>query len=90
MTIKSSITRKVTNALVLASLLAGSMAVVSTSPVSASSNACGVGYSLVNGKCKNITTQRKIVAKLAAKMVKIALCLSQENMSLAQIKACGK
>jgi hypothetical protein len=88
MTIKSSITRKVTNALVLASLLAGSMAVINSTPVQAKQ--CGVGYSLSNGKCVNITKQRKIVAKLAAKMVKIALCLSQENMSLAQIKACGR
>jgi fructose-specific phosphotransferase system IIC component len=90
MTIKSSITRKVTNALLLASLLAGSMAVVNSTPVSASSNACGVGYSLQNGKCKPVTTQRKIVAKVSAKMTKIALCLSKKNMTLAQIKACGK
>jgi hypothetical protein len=86
MTIKSTIARKVTNALVLASLLAGSMAVINSTPVQAKT--CGVGYSLSNGKCVNITKQRSVVEKNSKKMSAAFICLGLKDWTPAKHKAC--
>jgi hypothetical protein len=60
-----NITRKITNAIVLSALVAGSMGIVATPQYNVSAKSCPVGYALVSGKCKAIKiTGNKNLSKL--------------------------
>ena len=80
---KQTIARKISNALVLASLIAGSMGVLNNTPASAKT--CPIGYSLVGGKCKAIkaTSNKRLSAMYYC-------TTSITNWTPAKYKACMK
>lgn len=82
-----NITRKINNALILASLLAGSM---STIVHAEHANTCPVGYAKNStGVCVNVTTQRPVVSKASKRSTAYALCLTNTpNWTPAKQKAC--
>ena len=88
MTNKVSTVRKTINTLVLSALLAGSMALVNSKPVRAST--CPVGYAKNNsGVCVNVTTQRPAVSKASRHATAYALCLTNTpNWTPAKQKSC--
>jgi hypothetical protein len=81
-TVKNTITRKVTNALVLASLLVGSMGIVATPQYNVSAKSCGVGYVKKDGKCVPIEiTQNE-------KLSRTAHCLTNHGESIKSFQSC--
>jgi hypothetical protein len=69
-------------------LLFGNVATVHASQSPVVSKTCGVGYSLQSGKCKPITTQRKIVEKNSKKISAAFICLGLKDWTPAKHKAC--
>lgn len=85
MTTKQTITRKITNALLLSALALGTLAPMHTArAMDNSTNKCGVGYVLKSGKCVAIkATGNKTLSK-------IAHCLANHGQTVDTIKQCMK
>jgi len=82
-----NIARKISNALILASLLAGSMAVVNNTPAQAKT--CAIGYAKNSaGVCVDVTKQRPAVSKASKKAAAHALCLGMSGWTPAKHKTC--
>jgi hypothetical protein len=80
--VKNTITRKVTNALLLASLLVGSMGIVAAPQYNVSAKSCPVGYVSKNGKCVKIEiTQNE-------KLSRTAHCLTMHGESVKSFQSC--
>jgi hypothetical protein len=82
--VQNTITRKVTNALLLASLLVGSMGIVASPQYNVSAKSCPVGYVSKNGKCVPIEiTQNE-------KLSRTAHCLTMHGESIKSFQMCMK